>query len=190
MENTNGGRRTDENGETHILLARPPAISITFDMLTNPTSKKTICCLLAGFAALAFSAAVHADTSGEVVHPGAGSALRKAVLDGLRPSIEQDLKQKVIFVVGDMRVLSDWAFVQVTPVRPDSTPVDFSKTKYKEALEAGMFDGGQTYALLRKKKDQWTVLTYRVGPTDVCWVTWDEAPYGAPRKVLPPGGKP
>ena len=125
-----------------------------------------------------------------MIHPGAGSALRKAVLDGLRPSIEDDLKQKVIFVVGDIRVLSDWAFVQVTPVRPDSKPIDFSKTKYKEAMEGGMFDGATTYALLHKKKDQWTVLTFRVGPTDVCWVEWDKPPYDAPRKVLPALGKP
>jgi len=125
----------------HILLARLTAIPVSFDMPTNLSPKKRIFSFLAVFAALVFTATVHAENSGEVIHPGAGSALRKAVLDGLRPSIEDDLKQKVIFVVGDIRVLSDWAYLQVTPVRPDSKPIDFSKTKYKEAMEGGMFDG-------------------------------------------------
>ena len=159
-------------------------------MLTNLSPQKRILSFLAVFATLVCTATVRAENTGEVIHPGVGSTLRKAVLDGLRPSIEADLKQKVIFVVDDIRVLSDWAFVKVTPVRPDSKPIDFSKTKYKEDLEGGMFDGAQTYALLRKKKDQWTVLTFRIGPTDVCWVSWDQPPYGAPRKVLPSSGKP
>jgi len=29
-----------------------------------------------------------------------------------------------------------------------------------------MFDGATTHALLDKKKDQWTVVTFRVEPTD------------------------
>lgn len=175
---------------THILLAVLTATPVSIGMLTNLSAQTRILYFLAVFAALVFTAAVHAEDTGEVIHPAVGSALRKAVLDGLRPSIETDLKQKVIFVVGDIRVLSDWAFLQVSPVRPDSKPIDFSKTKYKEAMEAGMFDGATTYALLRKKKDQWTVLTFRIGPTDVCWVDWDQPPYGAPRKVLPSLGKP
>ena len=154
------------------------------------TSKKRIFAFLAVFAALVFTAALHAENTGEVIHPGAGSALRKAILDGLRPSIEDDLKQKVIFVVDDIRVLSDWVYLRVTPVTPGSKPIDFSKTKYKKAMEEGMFDGATTHALLHKKKDQWTVITFRVGPTDVCWVGWDKPPYGAPRNVLPSLGKP
>ena len=158
-------------------------------MPDNSLPKMRIPCFLTVLAALVFAVAVHAENSGEVIHPGPGSARRKAVLDGLRPSIEDDLKQKVIFVVADIRVLSDWAYVQVSPVTPDSKPIDFSRTKYRKAKEDGVFGGAQTYALLRKKNDQWTVLTFRIGPSDVCWIGWENPPYNAPRKVLPPLGK-
>ncbi len=141
--------------------------------------------LLALVATLVPLTALHAEDSGKVTHPAPGSALRKALLDGLRPSIETDIKQKVIFVVEEMRVSGDWAFVRVTPVQPDSSAIDFRKTKYKEPLEEGMFDGATTYALLRKKGDRWSVLTFQIGPTDVCWDGWDTPPYNCPRKILP-----
>jgi hypothetical protein len=164
--------------------------SYRFDMHFKLSPAKTVFSFLAIITALVLTATVHAKESGEVSHPGPGTAPRKAILDGLRPWIEDDLKQKVIFIVGDMRVLSDWAFVRVTPVRPDSKPIDFTKTKYKEAMQEGMFDGATTYALLRKKGDRWAVLTFRIGPTDVCWAGWENPPYGAPRKILPYGDKP
>ena len=126
-----------------------------------------------------------ADEATKVAQPAAGNPLRKAVLDGLRPSIEADLKQKVIFVVVSIRVLGEWAFVQVRPVTPESKPIDFNKTKYKAAIDEDMFDGANTYALLRKKKGQWVVLTFQIGPTDVCWADWDQPPYNAPSKILP-----
>ncbi len=130
---------------------------------------------------------LHAKDPGKVTQPAPGSELRKAVLDALRPSIETDIKQKVIFIVDKIRVSDDWAFVQVTPVQPDSKPIDFRKTKYKEQMDEGMFDGASTWALLRKKDNQWVVLTFQIGPTDVCWAEWDKAPYNCPRKILPYG---
>ena len=121
--------------------------------------------------------------------PAAGSALRKTVLDGLRPAIEKDLNQKVIFVVNMIRVYESWAFVQVKPVQPNSKPIDFRKTKYKEAIDEGFFDGGgDTYALLRKEGERWVTLTFAIAPTDVCWDSWDKSPFNAPSNVLPRGG--
>ncbi len=66
--------------------------------------------------------------------PAPGSKLRKAILDGLRPSIEKDLKQKVIFKVGTIRVYKGWAFLHVHPIQPSGKSIDFRKTKYAEAL--------------------------------------------------------
>lgn len=117
--------------------------------------------------------------------PKAGSALRKAVLDGLRPAIEKDLKQKVIFKVDEIRVYGDWSFVHVHPLQPDSKPIDFTKTKYAEMLRDGVFDGDSTYALLKKVKGKWTTKTFAIGPTDVCWIGWMGKEYGAPDKVFP-----
>ena len=132
--------------------------------------------------------AANAGNAAQLVRPKRGNPLRKAVLDGLRGPIQKDLGQKVIFIVDDIRVVGDWAYAQVSPVQPNSKPIDFSKTRHKEALEEGYFDGPGTYALLRKQGGQWVTLTYQVGPTDVCWLGWSEAPYNAPAKVLPSGG--
>src|SRR5436190_1076754 len=84
----------------------------------------------------------------KVVKPDMKNPLRKTILDALRPSIEKDLGQKVIFKVDIMRVYQGWAFLHVHPIQPNSKPIDFAKTKYKEALKEGMFDGDSTYALL------------------------------------------
>lgn len=118
--------------------------------------------------------------------PGPGTKLRKAVLDGLRPSIEKDLNQKVIFVVSKIRVYDGWAFVQCRPVTPKSKPIDFKKTKYRDRLEDGTFDGDTTFALLRLKNGKWAVKDFVIGPTDVYWIGWTEPPFLAPRQVLPP----
>ena len=126
--------------------------------------------------------------NGAVTQPAAGSALRKEILDGLRPAIEKDLNQKVIFIVNTIRVVSDWAYLQVTPVTPASKPIDFSKTKYKQEQADGVFGGPSTHALLHKIGKQWTVVTFRIGPTDVCWIGWDKPPFNAPPKVLPDSG--
>lgn len=134
------------------------------------------------------AAASNAGNVVKLVRPKPGNPLRKAVLDGLRGPIQRDLGQKVIFMVDDIRVSGDWAYVQVSPVQPNSKPIDFSKTRYKEAMEEGFFDGPRTYALLRKRGGQWLTLTYQIGPTDVCWIGWSGPPYNAPARVLPSGG--
>lgn len=123
-----------------------------------------------------------------VQKPAPGSKLRKAVLDGLRPSIEKDLKQKVIFKVDTIRVYQGWAFVHVYPIQPNGKPINFKKTKYAESLEQGMFDGDSTYALLKQSGSKWRVKEFAIGPTDVVWSNWMEAPHYAPRAVFPPLG--
>lgn len=123
--------------------------------------------------------------SKKVEQPAACTKLRKEVLDGLRPSIEKDLKQKVIFVVKKIRVYDGWAFVQCRPLTPKSKAIDFKKTKYKERIEDGTFDGDTTYALLKLKNKKWTVADFVIGPTDVYWSAWTDPPFNAPKQVLP-----
>ena len=123
-----------------------------------------------------------------VQKPAPGSKLRKAVLDGLRPSIEKDLKQKVIFKVDEIRVYQGWAFLHVHPLQPNGKPIDFKKTKYAEDLAEGMFDGDSTYAILRQSGNKWVVKAFSIGPTDVVWIGWMDPPIKAPKKVFPPMG--
>lgn len=122
----------------------------------------------------------------KVEKPAAGSKLRKAVLDALRPSIEKDLKQKVIFKVETIRVYDGWAFVKAQPLTPKSKPIDFKKTHHKQRIEDGVFDGDVIYALLKLKSKVWKVADFVIGPTDVYWSNWTGPPYSAPKEVLPP----
>ncbi len=121
----------------------------------------------------------------DVQKPAPGSKLRKQIIDGLRPSIEKDLKQKVIFKVDEIRVYKDWAFLHVHPLQPNSKPIDFAKTKYKQGLEEGSFDGSSTYALLKFNGKKWLVKEFVIGPTDVAWINWMDAPHKAPKALFP-----
>jgi len=120
---------------------------------------------------------------------GQADPLRKVLLGALRPAIERDLGQKVIFVVRVLRVQGDWAFADVVPRMPGGEAIDFRKTHHAERLRLGMFDNAHDIvALLRRKDGRWRVVTFAVAPTDVAWDVWDEE-HGAPKALfaLSPG---
>ena len=110
--------------------------------------------------------------------------LRKPLLDALRPRIEADLKQRVLFRVTKLRVLGDFAFVVCEPRTPADKPIDFKKTRYKSEIEQGAFDGATTYALLKKIGGKWKAIEHVTGPTDVAWSNWAGPPHSVPKKLL------
>ena len=103
----------------------------------------------------------------------AGSSERKAVMDALRGPAERDLKQPVIFKVEHLQVAGDWAFARVEALQPNGKPIDYSKTKYREAAEADMFGGGGE-ALLKRTNGGWSVVEWRFGATDTEVELWRE----------------
>jgi len=115
--------------------------------------------------------------------PPKGSALRAAVLDGLRPMVEAEVGTPVEFVVNDMRVLGEWAFVIATPQRPGGGPIPYVYTRYQAAVDAGAFDD-QATALLRETPTGWLVYEYNLGATDVVWTAWGSR-YPVPPEVFP-----
>jgi hypothetical protein len=114
--------------------------------------------------------------------PAAGSAERKAILDVLRVPCERDLEQKVVFRVDHLRVVDQWAFARVTPVRPNGGDIDYSRTKYREQWKEGAFDG-EGEALLRRRGDEWTIVQWRFGATDTEVVEWAEK-YRLPQSLF------
>ena len=114
--------------------------------------------------------------------PAAGTEERAAIMDALRVPAEKDLKQKVIFEVDLLRVAGDWAYARVSPTRPGGDEIDFSKTKYREQVELGAFDP-QGEALLRKEDDEWKVLEWVFGGTDLASATWGDK-YRFPKSLL------
>jgi hypothetical protein len=120
-------------------------------------------------------------------HPALGSTERKAILDGLRPAVERDLGQKVIFEVKALNVARGFAFVEVVPRRPSGAKIDYLKTRHRSQAQDGVLDGGSdapVWALLRNEGGGWKVLTFEVGPTDVAYADWWSR-FKAPKAIFP-----
>jgi len=115
--------------------------------------------------------------------PEKGSPERKAILDALRIPVERDLKQKIVFVADDFKVLGNWAFVGGRPQGPDGETPDYSRTQYADQVDSGAFDNN-LFALLKKTGGKWKVTTYAIGCTDVCYADWWRR-YRAPKGVFP-----
>ena len=96
--------------------------------------------------------------------PPPGSALRRAVLDGLRPAIEQRLGPTVEFKVTLVRVQGDWAFVVADPQRRGGKSIDGARI-FGENF--GNMDGLRVDAVLRKQHGRWVVVDHAIGATDV-----------------------
>ena len=54
-----------------------------------------------------------------VFTPAPGTPLRKAILDALRQNVQSWSKLEVVFVVDDLKVKSDWAWVHTRPQSKD-----------------------------------------------------------------------
>ena len=114
--------------------------------------------------------------------PERGSDERKAIMDALRTPVEKKLRQQVIFKIDHLKVQDGWAFMLGKPQRLDGTPVDYSDTVYKSAVEAGAFDDS-ILALLHEVGGKWRVVQYVIGATDVPYVDWDKK-YHAPKAIF------
>jgi len=101
--------------------------------------------------------------SGFIVPPP-GSALRKSVLDGLRPAIERRLGPNVEFKVTLVRVQGQWAFVVADPQHKGGKPIDGQRIFGEDF---GNMDGLRVDAVLRKQRGRWTVVDHSIGATDV-----------------------
>jgi hypothetical protein len=105
-----------------------------------------------------------AATAAAAIEPAAGSPMRKAVLDALRPMIERRLGPPVEFKVTLIRVEGPWAFVIVDPQRRGGKPIDGYKI-FGEHF--GNMDGLRIEAVLRKQGGKWRVVDHGIGATDV-----------------------
>lgn len=105
--------------------------------------------------------------------PPMGSPERQALMDALRETVRRELGKPAIFHVHQLRVLGDWAFADVSLLKPDGSPFDFRGTPMEEAWREGFVDDF-TYAVLRRQDGRWRVVRHAIGPTDVAWQAWQE----------------
>ncbi len=115
-----------------------------------------------------------------VQHPAPGSAERRAILDTVRPLLEQQVGPPVEFVVSEIRVLGQFAFVAVEPQRPGGGRIDYSHLTRGD--DADFFDGLRTEAILTRRNGRWLVAHYGIGSTDVWYVAYCDS---YPRGLIP-----
>ena len=127
-------------------------------------------------------AGINARAQSQPYTPEQGSAERQIIMDTVRPLVERDLNQKVVFKVSRLSVQNGWAFMIVTPQQPDGQAVDFSRTRFRRDYEQGMFSD-VVIALLRRQGNRWRVVQYVLGPTDVPYEGWPRR-YKAPRAIF------
>jgi hypothetical protein len=120
-----------------------------------------------------------------VITPAPGSALRRALLNALRPLIIADLGAPIEFVVDGIRVSGDRAFVQVNAQRPGGRAIDLTRTRLAGRVEVGAIDGTRIEAFMHRRRGRWTVVEHSIGSTDV----WYSDPRFCPdyAAVLPAG---
>ena len=118
-----------------------------------------------------------------VDHPEKGSAERAALLDTVRPVVERELKQKVVFIIHTINVQGSWAFVDGRLRTPDGKVPNWKHTPYAQAAEYGAQSDGIS-ALLKRSGKGWRVVTQAIGCTDVCYVDWWKR-FKAPKAIFP-----
>lgn len=124
----------------------------------------------------------------QVTTPAQGSAQRTAILNAVRGQAEAELGAPVEFVVDQMRVLGEWAFVQLHPQRLGGGTIFYTYTRYQADQDFGALDEN-VVALLRETPAGWLVYEYDFGSTDVPWYPWMDR-YPVPSEVFPGGSPP
>jgi hypothetical protein len=125
-----------------------------------------------------------AGAAGQTVsHPDKGSTERATLLDKLRPSVEKELKKKIVFVIYRINIQDNWAFVDGRLRTPGGKVPNWKNTPYAKAASYGAQSDGIS-ALLRLSKGKWKIVTSAIGCTDVCYVDW-WSKYKAPKAIFP-----
>ena len=108
---------------------------------------------------------------------------RKQILDALRNKLKPDLQLSPKLVVNHLYVKNGFAYFIGHVKDGNGKDIDFRKTVYKDEVEAGVFDGDNTNALLKKTGGKWKVLAFVIGPSDVPWGCWWKD-YNAPKEIF------
>ena len=122
-----------------------------------------------------------------VYTPEKGSAERAAIFNTLRAPIEKKLKQKVQFAGQTFKVQGNWAFIFGDLQNSSGGRPNYKGTEYQEAIDNGAFDSN-FQVLLRKQNGKWKVVTYLIGCTDVCYLSWADD-YKAPKAIFRPNSR-
>ena len=129
---------------------------------------------------LAFSApAAFAQTTET---PAESSPENAAVLKALSVPVSKALKQKITFSTDKLKVQGNWAFVSGQAKNAEGGEPNWKITKYQAFIDSGDFEDN-LFALLKKTKGKWRVVTYLMNCHDVCYLDWEKK-YRAPKAII------
>lgn len=139
--------------------------------------KRSIWCL-----SLIFVFSIPAAFAQATETPMENPAEREAILKALSVPVARDLKQKISFSTEKLRVQGNWAFVSGQAKNAEGGDPNWKITGYQKFIESGDFEDN-LYALLKKTKGKWRVVTYQMNCHDVCYLGWDKK-YKAPKAII------
>lgn len=107
--------------------------------------------------------------------PARGTQERADLLDAIRPLADWALDPPIEFVVKELRISGDVAFVNVTAQRPGGGGIDMgtSPLVLRDGESPDLVDGPHLQALLQRSGRMWVAVQHSVGATDV-WYSADE----------------
>ena len=120
--------------------------------------------LLAAGLMLAGAAPGLAQAVGPSAQPASDSPQRRALLDVMRPRIEEMIGAPIEFVVTRAAVQDGWALVIAEPQRPGGGPID-GRSAFPNDWDN--MDGLTVTAILRFRAGHWSVAEDAIGATDV-----------------------
>ncbi|WP_298863880.1 hypothetical protein [uncultured Sulfitobacter sp.] len=116
--------------------------------------------------------------------PARSTAERKAVMNTAREPMLRELQQKVIFLVKELRTDGEWYFLMAEPLQPNGNKLDWYSTPYaNDWANDAMSD--LVMVLMHRQGNNWQVVDYVIGPTDVHWYSWIDQ-YNLPERLFNP----
>lgn len=110
-------------------------------------------------------------TRGLLRTPAAGTAEHSAIIDTARAPIERDIGLPILFVVTTLNTDGTWAYLQGTPVNPDGTAINWSRSNFAREMAIDAISD-VAMVLMHNNGTGWRVVDHIFGPTDVYWVGW------------------
>lgn len=131
-----------------------------------------------GFISTIMLAVVSFGTAEAFDEPMRGSPMRKAIMDGLRPTAERAYGTPIEFVVKEIRVGNGVAFVKVEAQRPGGGIIELARTPLhrREGVPLDLINEPSTEALMVKIAGQWKPVHFANAATDVWWANTEYCP--------------
>ena len=112
-----------------------------------------------------------ADKASGAYTPPSGSDERRELMDSIRNATRAELGTHAVFVAHNLRSNGRWAFAQLDPQRPDGSVIQPAQTPVHKRANAAQLDGLRIDVIWRKQANRWQVHAYRIGATDVWWLS-------------------